>query len=205
MAAMRDDTPYHARPAGEVLREQDCMRTIFREAPEAEHIWEAFAGTGVTAEVLRERFPRAVIEATDLDDDCVQTYNAKGYGRAYQEDALAHMGRRWSHFGDTWGVSLDYNKFTLFDLRETRSPTERWKLDLLRGVLARRPRWIQLTDSACRYLHLNWGNYELPLNSLDHYVVALERELRAQPYGEAYRLRAWDKHHAASYHLFVSE
>lgn len=204
MAAMRDDTPYHLRPASEVKREQACMRAIFGKAPDVDYIWEAFAGMGVTAEVLRDRFPRAIIEATDLDEECVQTYNEKGYGTAFQENALSHLKRVIPQPARAWGISLDYNKFTIFDLQGVREVTgERWKLDLFRRVLAAEPAWIQLTDSACRYLHLNWRNYGLPKNDIGDYVDALWGAVRAQPGGRPYDLVDWAKHHAASYHLFV--
>lgn len=199
MAAMRDDTPYHQRPPTEVAREQACMREIFAEAPPVDYIWETFAGTGVTAEVLRERFPRATINATDLDAQCVQTYNEKGYGTAFQEDATAFL-KRLPEPARSWGVSMDYNKFTLYDLM---GRGERWKVELLRRVLALDPVWVQLTDSACRYLHLNWHRYGLPACDMRHYTSELEARVREQPRGRSYWLDCSSRHHAASYHLFV--
>lgn len=208
MAAMKDDTPYHQRPQSEVDREQNCMRMIFTKAPLVSHIWESFAGTGVTAEVLRAQFPNAEIEAVDLDGECVETYNKKGYGRAVKGDALDRL-KALPHDMRDWGVSLDYNKFTIFDLRETRSDSEHWKLRLLHAVIAKRPAWIELTDSACRYLHLNWRNYDLPKNDIELYIQAVAKEVRqiggASGRVGPYKLLDWDKHHAASYLLFVRD
>jgi hypothetical protein len=110
MPVMRDDTPYHARPPGEVQREQDCMRAIFAQAPEPVAIWEAFGGLGKTGKVLSERFPRALIHATDLDAGCVEAYNSLGIGLCTQGDARVFAREHLPDEATHWGISLDYNR-----------------------------------------------------------------------------------------------
>lgn len=200
---MRDDTPYHSRPLSEVRREQACMREIFKEAPEAGYIYEAFAGMAVTAEVLRERFPRSVIVATDLDAQCVASYNEAGYGTALQQDAVDWVKKNLPDEAGHWGVSLDYNKFTLMDLRGEKGRA-RWKLDLLERVIRSRPAWVQITDSACRYLHLNAQRaYGLVEDDFDAYVQKFQMGMYDLPGPTTYDLVAMSKHHAAAYMLFV--
>lgn len=201
--AMRDDTPYHLRPPTEVKREQACMREIFQKAPEAGYIYEAFAGMAVTAEVLRERFPRSVIVATDLDAQCVDTYNEAGYGTAFQQDALDWVKKNLPDEAHHWGVSLDYNKFTLMDLRGDPGRAN-WKQALLKAVIKSRPAWVQITDSACRYLHLNAVRaYGMDGPDFPAYVDKFQSHI--YDLGWRYDLRAVSKHHAASYMLFVKE
>lgn len=154
---MRDTTPYLDRPEGEVAREAECMRLIFQGAPEVSYIYETFGGFAVTSRVLAALFPFVKFVATDLSPECCEEYNRlmHGRGECFNLDALEGAGRLLTLIAEPVGVSMDYNKFTLLDL-DGRS---RQKLSLLETVVRHQPRWIQLTDSAVRYLHLNAVRY----------------------------------------------
>lgn len=187
--AMKETTPYHERPAREIEREVACMRTIFRKAPPTEMIWEAFGGTGQTTRALLDIFPSAVIVACDLDQACVDAYNRVSPHFASSQVADA----RTFDPGQVEGVSLDFNKFTIYDLRKRT-----WKRDLVERAAGLASHWVQITDSAVRYFHLNWHRYGLAERSLAQYVDAVAREV--EPMG--LQLVAWDNHHAATYILF---
>ncbi len=77
MPIMRDNTPYHLRPSGEIAREVKCMNEIFAQATPVKTVWEAFGGIGSTARVLSEKFQQAYIRACDLDPGCVMMYNSQ--------------------------------------------------------------------------------------------------------------------------------
>ncbi len=193
---MLDTTPYHERPRGEVEREQNCMRTIFKDVAPVDLVWEAFGGMGKTAQVIRECFPKADLIACDLDEQCVSMYNDAGFGKCLQVDALADIRNR--AFSSMWGASLDYNRFTLKDLVTKRNPA---RLKLLQEVLQRKPRWVQLTDSARPYLHLNWQNYGLKTPGIDEYVRALSGELEKM----GLRRATWAGHSRASYFMLEAK
>ncbi len=198
---MRDDTPYRERPAAEVAREQACMRQIFSAADSVDLIYEAFGGTGVTAEVLRERFPKVLLKAGDLDLECCKIYrervsrprtclciDAQCGLEVYAEELR----------GSSWGASLDYNRFTILNLR--RSPPD-WKYKLLNRVMRLQPRWVQVTDSAVYYLHLNWSRYGLTDASPQSYIDQVSTEMRKR---WGLELVDWAHHRAAAYVLYRS-
>lgn len=194
--SMKDTTPYASRPAAEVERERACMTHIFNWAPPPEVIWEAFGGVGVTMEVMAKRFPSAAIRACELDPGCVEAYNARSRtlclnATCEQFDASKFDLEGWPLLRRaSWGVSLDFNRFTILDVRRNT-----WKVQLVRRAMAMRPAWIQLTDSARPYLHLKWEkSYGLPDRQPDTYVSALASELGTRVLAEAH-------HRAATYLL----
>ena len=176
---------------------QACLRALYERAPEVSAIWEAFGGIGVQAEVLRERWPQAFICATELDEECVEEYNRNGWGECTLSDCLTWL--RLSVMGSKqrWGISLDYNRFTILDLWGRRSGWQ-FKVELLQEVVARRPAWIQLTDTAVHYLRLNWQTYKLPSQELSDYVIALSTELERR-FG--YKVTAYRNRHTSTYLL----
>lgn len=191
---MRDDTPYHTRPASEVARERACMEQVLAAASPVPLVFEAFGGMAVTARVLRARFPRAKIWACDLDRQCVAEYNRVMDRNAscWEQDALEAV--RGLRPGRCWGASLDYNQFTIMDL----TTRDGWRRELLSEVLGRRPDWFQLTDSAVRYLHLNFTRYGLRDRHLPTYVAALAAKFQ----GLGYALGGYASHSAATYLLW---
>jgi hypothetical protein len=202
---MRDDTPYRDRPATERAHEVRCMRALLGHAPRVDFIWEAFGGLGETGSVLRELQPWASVQASELDLDCAEAYNARhGAGLSggnlpcLHTDAMSYFQQ---HIGpkpnaEPWAASLDFNRLTIMDLRGR--PSGRWKVELLAAVLDRRPRWAQVTDSAVRYLHLNWQRYGLRRPRPDSYARAVSREVEKR---WGYVITHHEHYHAASYYL----
>lgn len=201
MAPMTDRTPYRERPLRERLSERRCMQTIFEQAPQVDHIFEAFGGTGDTAEVMRATFPQAQIHSFDLDADCCAVYDARQIPRATitQGDAVAGARVLGHHLdGELWGASLDYNRFTILDLHSRRT----WRSELLWEVMGRRPLWVQLTDSARPYLHLNWHRYPgVQAKSNADYAWVFSKRVE-ELWG--YRLLSMSFHSRATYFLFVA-
>ena len=150
------------------------MREVLATAEPVEMIWEAFGGTGQTARVIRELHPGARLLATELDGACALEYNrnVRG-GHCMVGDAREAI--RELRPPASWGVSLDYNRFTLLDLRGRREG--RWKLDLLEAVVSKDPRWIQFTDSAICYLKTNFRSYGLKSPDPQAYDDLVYREL----------------------------
>ena len=192
---MKDNTPYYDRPRTEIVREQNCMEAILASAPSVSYLWEAFGGLAVTAQVLRHRFPEAKQEAVDLDKRCVDEYNSKmnPAARCQLGDALDWL--RLNPLPGGAGVSLDFNKFTVMDVSGKRN---KWKSNLVDLVVKSGPSWVQLTDSAVRYLHLNWSRYGCRDQSLSAYLEVLGRALK-EKWGLEIDVKA--NHHAATYLL----
>ena len=156
---MRDDTPYRERPASEIEHERKCMCSIFAAAPPVSFIYEAFGGIGKTAQVLAELFPKVEVLSSETDAQCVKIYNDS---RPTKRISCIHTDAQTLLSGirqppNKWGASLDFNRFTLMDLEGRREG--KWKVDLIAAVMERKPAWIQVTDSAIRYLHLNYERY----------------------------------------------
>jgi len=173
---MKDNTPYRERPQREITREQQCMRVIFARAQPVDFIFEAFGGLGMTAQVMSEQFPVAKILASDLDADCVEIYNKElswAHADCIQSDALA-LFKTIRNFPNRWGASLDFNRFTIMDVFGRKE--SQWKVDLIEAVVERQPTWIQLTDSAVRYLHLNAKRYGCNPDPVD-YIHTLSQSL----------------------------
>lgn len=168
---MKDDTPYHLRPAGEVSREAACKSYLFGRAQQVADIFEAFAGTGMAAGILLEAQPGARLSSVDLDPECVDAYNRRHQGSsatAVVGDASEFI-QNWSPTGP-WGATLDFNRFTLLDLTGRLN----WKTALIDEVIIRRPDWIHITDSAAKYLHMNWRSYGLEDAEFLSYVRKLD-------------------------------
>jgi len=197
--AMKDSTPYRERPVTEIAREQECMRAVFAYATPVPFIFEAFGGLGKTAQVMTERFPEVVITAADLDEECVKTYNKLGLAHAicYPMDALDLLKTLKFKEPGLWGASLDFNRFTILDVYGRREG--RWKIDLIEAVVERKPTWIQITDSAVRYLHLNYQKYYCQ-NNIDSYIQTLV-EAMTERWG-LYRV-THRNYYAASYLLLT--
>jgi hypothetical protein len=195
---VRDDTPYRTRPPSERAHERRCMEELLGRAEAVPTIWEAFGGVGDTGEVLRRLMPGATVYASELDLDCCLEYR-----RRHGKDSCTHgdsleRARRLQPQGP-WAASLDFNRLTIMDLRGRREGG--WKVDLINEVLARGPRWCQITDSAVRYLHLNAVHrYGLPTAERADYVQAVAEAVRAR---WNYRLQCYTGYHAATYLLFV--
>jgi len=157
--AMKDNTPYHLRPKKEIEQEVACMRQIFSQAPPVQFIYEAFGGIGATAAILRDKFPDAIFHAFDTDQKCCDLYNKSAEGMAFCINKDAHVGLTGLRFdGSTLGAVLDYNRFTMLDLERKEG---KWKMDLLNAVMERKPKWVEVTDSAVCYLGTNYKKYGL--------------------------------------------
>lgn len=196
---MRDDTPYCDRPVTEQAREGACMEAVFTAAEAVPVIWEAFGGVGLTAGILRAEFPLAKITACEIDAECAAAYNAAGHGECAQIDAT----KAPLPVDVRWGASLDFNRFTLLDIDGRAGG--RWKTELLDRVWGAQPTWIQITDSAIRYLHLNFSSYGLPAGDRETLLtayVALFAKAFMRQWGM--KLVTYSGHSAATYMLFKS-
>jgi hypothetical protein len=196
---MKDDTPYRERPATEIEHEQKCMRSIFAAAPQVPFIFEAFGGLGKTAQVLAERFPKVQVLSSETDAECVQIYNTTRPTTrisCVHIDAMALLGGI-RHPPRKWGASLDFNRFTLMDLQGRKEG--QWKIDLIAAVVERKPAWIQVTDSAIRYLHLNHQRYGCQ-NTPKAYQSKVGRSFQKR---WNFGLSAAAHYHAASYLLLT--
>lgn len=195
---MKDNTPYRERPQGQIAREQECMRAIFAHAPPIDFIFEAFGGLGITAQVMSERFPQATILSADLDAGCVDLYNQTlkhTKANCIQSDARTLLSTIRNF--PVWGASLDFNRFTIMDV--FGRPESQWKVDLIEAVLDHRPAWVQLTDSAVRYLHFHYKRYGCNLDRED-YIQTLCCALDER---WGLKLAAHSQFYAASYLLLT--
>lgn len=197
MPVMTDRTPYSTRPASEVARERECMRSIFASASYPETIWEAFGGVGVTGQVLHERFPRAVLVASELDLQCTKNYNELGIGVCRCMDARQFYQEVYRHGTNKCAVSLDFNRLSLLDVRGR--PGAEWKVKLLGDVLQTADVWVQVTITGSSHMHLHWQKYDLPRPDLGLYIEAFGREVQTR---WNRRLVAHASHYSASYLLF---
>jgi hypothetical protein len=160
MTKMSDTTPYSTRPAGERAREAECFRAILRTAPEVSAVLEAFGGIGDTTAVLRERFPKAHIYATELDPA-----TASAHRERFAHDPLtglvgydcleADWTRLAAPYGDAFGVILDYNLCTLKRLQDPDGFVQR----IMRTFPLGNASWVTVTDAAIAKLHLNHASY----------------------------------------------
>ena len=196
---MRDDTPYRERPASEIEHEQKCMRSIFAAAPPVSFIYEAFGGIGKTAQVLAERFPKVEVLSSETDAECVKIYNANSRTeriKCVHTDAMTLLSAIRQP-ANRWGASLDFNRFTLLDMKGRREG--QWKVELIAAVMERKPAWVQVTDSAIRYLHLNYEKYGCA-NTPSSYHNKL-----ARAFEKRWGLKLWcaSYYHAASYLLLT--
>jgi hypothetical protein len=196
---MLDTTPYHQRPAKEIAQEVDCMRKIFANAvpPRSRVVYEAFGGIGATAAMLQQRFLGVQFRAFDIDAQCCEMYNKTVGGDSWcvQMDARAGLAKLNPVMG--FGAVLDFNRFTLLDLTRREGL---WKRELVEAVALRSADWIEITDSAVRYLATNWRRYGLDQNYLPGYVqkVGIEIERRW-----GYKLTDWANHSSATYMLYA--
>lgn len=143
------------------------MTAIFAQAQPVDFIFEAFGGLGKTAQIMIDRFPSTPILAADLDAGCVDIYNQAlrdSRANCIQSDALKLL-RTIERFS-SWGASLDFNRFTIMDVFGRKE--SQWKIDLIEAVIERQPAWIQLTDSAVRYLHFHHARYGCEPNVEDY-------------------------------------
>ena len=195
---MRDDTPYRERPERERAHEKRCVGELLRHASPVDTVWESFGGLGDVAVQLTDRFPQAHVIACDLDQQCVDMYN----DRMRREGRRAMASGRDARLGPPdlagrWAASLDFNRFTVMDLVTDRAP---WKRDLLAAVLQAEnpPQWVHLTDSARRYLHLNWARYGCADGELATYVERLDGVLRDR---HGWHVANYVGYHSATYLL----
>lgn|SRR5262245_32174574 len=178
------------------------MRSIFAGAPKVSFVYEAFGGLGRTARTLAERFAGVHILSADLDQGCVDSYNqfnqTNMYLRCVQMDARALL-NSITHLPADWGATLDFNRFTIMDVQGRKEG--RWKIELINAVMARRPqpRWVQVTDSAVRYLHLNAHRYGCDPEPKD-YIRTLGRAMKHQ---WGLKLVGHSHYYAASYLLLT--
>lgn len=193
---MKDNTPYRTRPPSEIEHERCCMRDLFRSAPVVPLIYEAFGGIGLAARIWLVQFPQTTVISSDLDKKCVDQYNAMRLPNAHCSHVDALVSLQETILPKEWGASLDFNKLTIFDLRGRKEG--KWKIQLLEEVFKRSPTWVQFTDSAVRYLHLNWHRYQLPKNNLVDYISAVSQELHERYH---YSITTYSNYYAASYFL----
>jgi hypothetical protein len=193
---MKDDTPYHHRPTSEIERERLCKTFIFgHHLPPVAHIWEAFGGIGLTGQILAQACPQAHLYAVDLDTTCVKMYNKAlaGRGKAVVGDAADYIAK-WDKLN--WAASLDFNKFTLLDLTERVC----WRTALIDEVVSHQPKWIHISDSASKYLHLNWRQYGISGPHLLTYLNKLDLF-----FGQIWGYYIWrvGRHHGAAQTLLL--
>jgi hypothetical protein len=196
---MKDNTPYRERPISEIEKEQVCMRSVFGTAPPVTFIYEAFGGIGKTAHIMAERFPKAKVLSSETDEECVRLYNDS---RTTKRIECKHMDAQSMlaairKLPQNWGASLDFNRLTLLDLEGRKEG--QWKIDLIAAVVARNPSWIQVTDSAIRYLHLNYEKYKCP-NTAKAYQTKMGKTFQKR---WGYGLAATSHYYAASYLLLT--
>jgi len=199
---MTDKTPYYSRPAKERAREAACMRHVLAGAEAPDVIVESFGGIGMTAQIMRDFWPGASIYSSDLDTACAQEWNAKLQTQnplryCDNDDALSVLQKLAPTIQPPQkvGVSLDFNRLTLLDLEKGRE--DDWRLELIGEVLELRPSWIQVTDSACSKLHLNWRSYGLERPGFIDYINKLDEWWQQRT---KYKMMAVARHHAASYY-----
>jgi len=175
------------------------MRAIFAKALPVSFIFEAFGGIGKTAQVLAERFPSSRILAADIDEECVRLYNdlQLDYADCIHTDARTLLSQTCT-LPYQWGVSLDFNRFTIMDLMDRREG--QWKVDLIDAVVQRKPKWVQITDSAIRYLHLNYFRYGCVNPGSEEYIQVLSNRLNVR-WGLTYQTHSC--YYAASYLLLT--
>ena len=196
---MRDNTPYRERPASEIEHERKCMCAVFGAAPPVTFIYDAFGGISKTAHVMAERFPKAKVVSSETDLECVRLYNQSRLTERIEcthTDAMSLLSGI-QKMPPNWGASLDFNRLTLLDLEGRREG--RWKVDLIAAVVARNPSWIQVTDSAIRYLHLNHEKYKCANNAKAYQTKVGKTFQKRWGYG----LAATSHYHAASYLLLT--
>lgn len=154
---MKQTTPYHERPAKERLRELSCMNFVLSAAPKPTVVYEAFGGIGMTAELMSNLWPNALIQSTELDLDCVAQYRARGLKNAtcYPQSCETLFHKTFKNRAKL-GITLDFNQCTVLDMRR-----DGFQRDIIRRAIAMDPAWIQITDSAIGKLHLNWPSYGL--------------------------------------------
>lgn len=193
---MKDNSPYVSRPSTEIEKERQCLNELFIQAAPISFIYEAFAGVGLAATIWNKLFPETFVESFDLDQDCVDIYNdlLLPRSRAYLGDTLTEFKEMF--VPENWAASLDFNKYTIMDLRGR--PEGKFKQQLVSLVAERNPKWIHITDSAVRYFHLNWERYGLEVKDFGYYVDAFSIEFK-KSYG--YEIVHWTNYFAASYFL----
>lgn len=198
---MRSDTPYSESPRNQPDAKRECMRRIFQQAKQVPIIYEPFGGTGLTAGVLLELFPKSKLIALELNAGCAEIYNARHVSskRAKCEvgDGIAGLKRIEPQVSPYyWGVSLDWNQFTVSDLNRASGE---WKIQLIDSVLKLKPAWIQVTDTAVAYVHTNWKKYGMKSKERDGYFKVLDRRFKTR-FG--LKLKQYACRRAAAYVLF---
>jgi len=166
---MQDITPYTERPKTEIERERLCKTFVFEGMPPVKTIFDALGGIGLSGQILADAQPKAKLIATDLDETCVQQYNARLNGRATARQGNAfNFVVTWDD--PDWACSVDFNKFTLLNMLDTVN----WQTILLDEIVARQPKWIHFGDTAMKYLHLNWKSYGIPNAKFETYLDKLD-------------------------------
>lgn len=197
MAKMRQDTPYNSRSSTEQARERECVEKILRHAEPPKKLYEAFGGIGMLGQLMSERYPLAQIDSYELDDACVAEYRS----RNLKNVTVNHEDTRtkFQVQTDFDAASLDFNRFTLLDLRR---PEGEFQAHILGRVFDKKPKWVHVTDSACSKIHLNWKSYGLSGPDWHEYVQALETAFMVR---WGYRVGMFSKHSRAAYFLMVPQ
>lgn len=189
---MKQDTPYRDRPATERARELACMNEVLFDVVRApERIYETFGGIGMVTAFLRHRFQFSEIVSTELDFECVQQAKLAAAGAdIHHADCFKFLDNPDFEFE---AAVLDFNQCTIRDLTW---PKLNFQQQVMYSVVRRKPQWIELTDSACGKLHLNFKTYGLE----NRYFGGYERKLsQALTERFGYRIVKSSKHHAAAY------
>lgn len=184
---MRMDTPYRSRPKTERDRELKCMETIFRAVTESpEFVAEAFGGIGMTAALMSRLWPEATIRSWDIDAKCVAQYQALDLPNASIALDSCIDGLKELERADL--VSLDFNQFTL------KTMDTRFTKEVLQEALDLGPSYLQITDSAVKYLHLNAPKYGV--RNLREYLTGIADRLGLYIVSAA--------HHSSASYLLLS-
>lgn len=191
---MKLDTPYTSRPSWEQAQEYQCMKFVLRDAtlPVRGTVFEAFGGIGMTASLIHELWPSAVIESCEISEECAGQYRQREIPSAtiHVQDCreVLRSGLRFD------AASLDFNRFTLLDLER---PSGAFHREVLTAVFAGSPRWVQLTDSAINKLHLNAYAYGMKTSFREEYTELLSAAFRQRC---GYSVVAMASHRGASYY-----
>jgi hypothetical protein len=166
---------YDAQPAW-MLSDKDetanvgaVRRLLSRPGLRPERLFEFFGGLGRVTRMAMEVFPGVPIETWDMDDRCCEELRSIGGGVEVRTgDSLSDL-----VVTERSGVLMDFNVWTVLKARTVYA-------DVMDRVMAARPRWVQVTDSALSKLHLNYASYGAAAGTWDSYREVLREWARAK-------------------------
>lgn len=130
----------------EISRRSAAMEWLLEDLPHAIKVVEYFGGVGVQSVIIQGLLKPKTHHIFELDEDCIRQlkmlYDGNPFITVALGDAKETMGTIEADL-----VMLDYHNMTAKHLEE-------WETQLT-AVFAKKPRWVELTDIAARYLHLH--------------------------------------------------